>query len=888
MKKAIRILFLAMVSALAFAGCSDKDDNGQSAEQEVQISSLKADLGKLRKAYEELENVRKGLEDEKERLESEKAELEKRLAEAGDLKVQLAGLDERLETCETNIRALDGYKDKLEKVLGDASEVDYTGLVGKVLEGLETLGNMEVLCEGFESGTKIKEYIDQAVKDLTSSPGNYLLQTTFNEFKEEYTEFKTTLESAGYVTSEEVEVMFAGANGKFKEGVLEVLTEALEQGELTDELQKALKELGDSYASDIEALRDRVAELENKVDGLLNRIQSLVYVPKTSDGKIHIGTSYIRAVDEGGAETGEKIEVATTKKLEYRVSPASLRDNLLLYEAEVTFSFYQAHVSREGIQSVSHPEGYGVYQTAKKTTRADAREGHDGLNEFNFVKVEAGNDPGTILITVDNEHDFTHENLAVALCIRHENKETGVLTEYASAYTTVIGEGANLIGRFYLAKKEKDGSYSKISRTDRIDYTLIYNDETQITLMEDYEMVYDNGETVMSLEEAKEKYEWDADLDYKIERTGKTGGSLATNSSVYTADTSSGNKAQPVTFRLNPNAISSGNVGKDWLCEYDASITSGMKSVDILSDFRAYVTVMPTEYTVDARVTWNSSNWYTGKYRGWHSDNAAYTSGKAELKYKKDNQEVTASNLPGRIRREIFADEHLWTVSGVIPEGLNIDNSLEVSTATTLQDLAFTVKGYKYSKDTKTVKMSRQGDDGIATSGTQKITVTGQLTFVGPSDNDLQFAIGSKNPVEMSTDPDDYKGKGNGSPYALMYMLLEKQFAPDGKILPLDRTFFPASTIFNLCDIDMEGVTCTRQTGGDENHAPENLSLEYYTQTGGRPYPTLRSVNVKQDEKIKTIASETTYKLDKGFDIVVPDGPTIKVTGGTFKFVPKN
>lgn len=869
-----------MLSALAFAGCSDKDDNGQSAEQEAQISGLKADLGKLQKAYEELENVRKGLADEKSRLEKEKAELERQLSESGDINGRLGELDSRLETCETNIGALDDYKDKLEKVLGSASEEDYTGLVGKVLEGLETLGNVEALCEGFGDGDKIKEYIDRTEKSLTSSLDNYLLQTTFNEFKKEYTAFKGRLESAGYVTSEEVEAMFIRTNGKFKEGVFEVLTEALEQGTFTDGLQKALKELGDSYASDIEALLDRVTELENKVDGLLNRIQSLVYVPKTTDGKIHIGTSYIRAVDEVGTETGDKIEVATTKKLEYRVSPASLRDNLLLYGAEVTFSFYQAHVSREGVQSIGYPKGYRIYQAAEGRTRTDAREGHDGLDEFNFVKVEAGNDPGTILITVDNEHDFTHEDLAVALCIRHENKETGVLTEYASAYTTVIGEGANLIGRFYLAKKEEDGSYSKISRTDRIDYTLIYNDDSPVELMKGYEVVYDNGETVMSLDDAKEKYEWDTSLDYKITRTGTTGGSLTTSASVFTAMYS-----DYVTFNLNSNAFSPNYVGKDWQCEYEASITSGPESVTVLSKFRAYVTVMPEEYTVTASVTWNSDNWYRGKYRGWHSGNAAYTSGKAELKYRGSGGEMTASDLPGNTRRKIFTDEFPWTVSDERIEGISVDNSLEVSAALSVQDLAFTVKGYKYSEGTKTVKMSRRGDGGIATSGVKKISVMGELTFVGPSEDDLQFAIGSGDIVSMPTIPGGYKGSGNGSPYALMYMLLEKQFAPQDKIMPLNKKFFTGSTMFIYAEANVSEVTCSKQNG-DEN-APQTLSLEYYTKMGGRPFPTLHSINViSEGDNIQNITEETLYRPDKGFEIKFEEGPVIKVTGGSFKFVP--
>jgi outer membrane murein-binding lipoprotein Lpp len=896
-----KFLYAVILSALVFAGCSD-DDKDLIKEQEEEISALKADLEALKKANGDLEKISASLEEEKNRLEEEKNRLEEEKnslkTENAELENQLGVLNSRIEqlenslkACEASIEELKDYKSKLDKLLGEALEEDYTGLVKSVLEGLETLANVKALCAGDYGESTIKEYIDKAVGNLESSLGNYVLKKAFEEFEEGYYEFKNRIESAGYQTKTEVEALFTKETENFKKGVLDVVAELefVEDEELQAALLKAIEDLGDTYAAKIDDLKKKVEKLEPQVAGLLGRIQSLVYVPKTADGKIHIGTSYVSAVDEKtGAEKEPKIELATTKKLEYRVSPASLRDYLLLYKDEVTFSFYQAHVSREGAKTASLPQqGFRLVQP-DPATRAETREGHDGLNEFNVVKVEAGNDEGTLLITVDNEHDFTHEDLAVALCIKQDNTETGVLTEYTSGYTTVIGEGANLISRFYLAKKEADGTYSKVSRTDRIDYTLVYDDTTPVEFMQGYEVVYDDGETVMSLEEAKEKYEWNSALTGTIKRGGKEFLGTWTSGYTITPQDYQTNKQAPLTFQIKSESAKPDIIGKSWGCNYTVEISDGVDSVPIIPEFNAYVTILPKEYVVEAGITWNSGKWYGGKTGGWHSAGAAYTSSKAVVKYKVDGDgDATASTLPSHIKQEIFSDKNPWTVSDYVSEDFLID-ALEVTVATNIQDLAFTVKGYKYNKGTHTAKISRSDSKGIPTSGTETIKVTGTLTFEGPADKDLQVAIGSTDkPVVMSTKPEDYKGYGNGSSYALLYMQTTATFIPEDKVLPLDKKFFTDGvSMLVYATVKVDDVSCTKSEGGDEN-APQTLKLMYYDKPGGRPSPLTRSVNVDDNEKkITSIQQETTYTFEKGFDIVINEGPTITVTNGTFKFVP--
>ena len=599
------------------------------------------------------------------------------------------------------------------------------------------------------------------------------------------------------------------------------------------------------------------------VDKLLNRIQSLVYVPKTGDGKIHLGTSYIRG-------EGQKINVSNTQKIEYRVSPAMLRDSLLKYLLPEHYSFWQEHVTRDSTN----------LKASSVITRAGEPE-HDGLHEFNVLNVEQGNGPGELLITVNNNHDFTHEDLAVALCIRYEDKKNGVLTEITSPYTTVVGEGSDLTDRFHVARKEGD-TYTFISRDNHVEYTLAYDEiDTPITLMEGYEVVYDNGETVMSLEDAKKKFEWDAELsgsltlgiqkqyDMKSSTFEATKGTNVTTFSLKTSD---------------PN-----NIGKTWTQEFKVMISNkNSSSIQIGSIINADVLILPSEYKWEAEVTWNSQKWEAGKRSGWMSNGATYTSSLAKLKYND-----TESSLSNSVKKYLFVDGTAWSIENTSDLNIQKADELKVTATTFSGDLAFAVSGFKYCEGDHKVTLTRSGSNSITTSGGKALTVSGTLTFKGPAAN-KKIDLGS---VEMSTDINDksYKQTGRDG-YPLIYLSMDASY-PKTQQLPYtdeEITKFFDGRLGNVGvwmmyaggfeSLKLEGDTKCQRNG--VSPATSESATLVLTRQGGRPNPLLPIICVKSDNAIKNLDQDCTFVIPEGLTLKVTDGPEFSIKG-SFTFKPK-
>ena len=816
---------------------------------------------------------------------------------------------------------------------------------GKIQANAQALSVLQALCAGFEEGETVKGYIDEAVGAVTTQLGSYVLQETYETFVAEYGTFKTEIDAKvaenemeiaalkntiadlspdvnigdligveerivllnnridslkdNSLTLEKVETEFNKSNTAFLNGVNSIITDAIDaaldaDGAITvaisDALAQKAEELQADYQKKIDELSKRVGVLESKVDvlegkvdALLKRIQSLVYVPQTTDGRIHIGPLYV-------ANGKDSINITTTKKIEYRVSPAGLRDSLLiLYKARPeAFLFWQEHVSRVETRSI----GLHTLDANTVTRAGESKDARAGLHEFNILKIEPGNSDGTLMLTVNNEHNFTHEDLAVSLCIRYEDAKTGVSIEYSSAYTPVAGDGLNLNHLFYLAKKDENGNYTKVSRTDRIDYTLIYDDQTPVEIMKGYEVVYDNGEDIMTLADAKKKYNWEVDLKGRVSRTGNAESNGTLEEGKYEL-TNKESTNQPLQFALKEECTEE-QVGKSWHTNtYTAEVVTGtypdQTKVAIIPNVDVYVTVVPPAYKVSAEVTWNSSNFYYGKTYDWKAASSIYTTPGAKLTYSKDSKDTPAGNLPISVYQNLFADGHSWNLTD--PCDSLHTNNLTVTSKVVGDSLAFNVQGFVWCEDTHHITMSRTGNNKIPTSGKDSILVTGTLDFVGPTKKDLTVTIGSETPIAMSSNANStsYKGQGNSSSFALLYMTVNTSLVPDDKIFPLSTKFFSSDMILSAHDtkVNVDEVECTKQDGGGAG-SPQKLKLEYYTRQGGRPIPVLRSINVKDTEtdgKISSITQETTYKTGE-FTIEVMDGPTITVNSVTFKVAP--
>lgn len=687
--------------------------------------------------------------------------------EIAKINTELSACIETIAGLSTSVTNLQNHIDAVQAALraavdGKVDKSDYDAFVRKTNEEMQVnaalLSELLAVCNGFSGNGSVKEYIDSAVSSLVSMLGDYVLSSTYETFIQEYGAFKSDIEgqiaannalaeslkalledlkgqegSIGDLSAVEMRIqelsdriaalekegeslskvksLFSKETEEFLNGVNSIILDALSNnGILSIALAQSAETLRAEYTAALADIYGRLADLEGKIADLIGRIQSLVYVPKTSDGKIHMGTTYIAETDAHGNEVGERIELTSTKKLEYRVSPADLRDGLL--ELPVScFSFYQEHVTR-------------------------AVEG-SGMDEFHIMGIEPGNGPGEIFIVVENEHDFTHEDLAVALCIKYTS-DHGVATEFTSPYTTVTEDGRNLCDRFYLAKKY-NGEWM-VCRDDNVSYLLRYDDVSSTVSFTagEYEIVYDNGECVMAIEEAAERFEWRV-TEFNASAEGISGAfsnGIGAGSTVTPSDPNA-DRTKPVTVKLS--TADQGNIRGKITDRYSVSLSDGQTTVRLIPEVNVSVTVIGASYVVDGgKIVWNSSVWAAGRNTGGTRYSTDY--GTVESSVGPDDK-TDMSHFPDSDLAEIFPRNAEWTVTKDSGEESTIQGNVTVTSGPVHasgkeRSIQFSVNGYLYSDGTETVTLRRTakpsglaGSEGIEISASMEIEAPRARSF---------------------------------------------------------------------------------------------------------------------------------------------------------------
>ena len=352
----------------------------------------------------------------------------------------------------------------------------------------------------------------------------------------------------------------------------------------------------------------KITAIWSAIDDLAGRIQSIVFVPTEvgADYDVNFGGSYI-----AGAKAADNIPLASSPKVKiaFRVAPAALAETLAgqINDGEVAVSFIPEEVKTRAAEA------------APVTYEGDV-EAEEGKLIFTAVADEA----------LYKELEKAGKTYAVALCLKQEAKknEDGngykyVGFEIVSPYISTTGASENVKDNFILAKAGEEDKL--VAYENAAVYPLVWNSTETITLLNDYQLAYEDGEEILSLEEAAAKYLWDAGVAEKLAfaythknaaYTGNAGDfSNQTQLTVNPAkplDKANANK--PITVK-NAAKQSVDNVGDVLEITDDLTITFDKKSVAWLTGIKSQVKVIgdkAAELTeINGVIDWKYVNYAT-------------------------------------------------------------------------------------------------------------------------------------------------------------------------------------------------------------------------------------------------------------------------------------
>ena len=266
------------------------------------------------------------------------------------------------------------------------------------------------------------------------------------------------------------------------------------RNELVGEIAKVREEMAAMYADlnkAINCLNKSVEEIKADIDAILNRVQSVVYVPVYSDGKATIEWAAIESYTDTQEFACTVIE--GTSHIEYQV-----------YPAECAAALAEAwNNADEDLKSFLTFDWTGVTVRSEETS-------------FNIVAVKA-DEEGVLHIDFEArglaDEFYTNgepgtQSYSISLVIANEN------ANLSSCYTNLVANPDHLSitpGLFYVENGDPRAANEWIDHS-QVDLTIPYTDKSVYKLMEGLELLY--------MDTDGEYYKWYelADMGYEVER----------------------------------------------------------------------------------------------------------------------------------------------------------------------------------------------------------------------------------------------------------------------------------------------------------------------------------------------------------------------------------
>ena len=333
------LLPLLLGGVFAFTGCTDYEEDINAINDRIdqlqtgEIADVASQVTSLKEALATAESTISGLESTVETLSG----------------TTIPGLESRLEAVEalkTSLADLESDIQKINESLGDYATKEYVEATFATLDAIKTInadlgtvkGDLSVL-EGKindletveipaikESIEKAQGDADQAIADASAALGE------IESLKEALKAYATKEELE--VLSTKIEAVIDDVAGKlditdFDKALGDALAAAIEEGgTITSYIAGQIEAAIEEY--DIQGVVDLVNALQNKVEDIANRIQSLVFVPEYNDN-----CASLVAYTLFGEAVSDSVVIDAT----FRVTPASLAANLVSQQSENVFAY---------------------------------------------------------------------------------------------------------------------------------------------------------------------------------------------------------------------------------------------------------------------------------------------------------------------------------------------------------------------------------------------------------------------------------------------------------------------------------------------------------------------------------------------------------------------
>ncbi|MEO5210156.1 hypothetical protein ABH064_25920 [Bacteroides ovatus] len=327
------------------------------------IEELMKDIESLSK---EVNSVKGSLDETKTNLEKEISDLKKQLENAAS-KEEVDALTSQLAELQTNLTAVgQATKDnaatiatltsqiaQLEDIQNDIKalqEADKEFVKTGDLAAYSTTEEMKELLNSelasYMTDTEIATYVSNAIQTLKETELKNLsddLTTYNNTLTTHINAWNTFVEDSNLKTLKDVEgklttlgqfddaINLALTEGKYddfaalvtqvntlKTNYANCVTTDNVNEKVNAALQAALKDNDSEFAK----LSERVAKLEKEMGAMKNMIQSVTYIPTSSDRKVNFVTLHAKK-NENDAEFGEPLTGASTQKVKFRIAPAT-------------------------------------------------------------------------------------------------------------------------------------------------------------------------------------------------------------------------------------------------------------------------------------------------------------------------------------------------------------------------------------------------------------------------------------------------------------------------------------------------------------------------------------------------------------------------------------